>query len=237
MNVILNDPPRSRNEGKKKFVDLVPLLSESDIVTVHVPLSFVGEDKTYYLFNDKSFRKMKKGAWFFNSSRGEVTETSSLKKVLGTGKLHGTVLDVWENEPDIDLELMEKAFIATPHIAGYSTDGKANGTAMVVNSLCRYFNLPLENWYPVDIPAPSVSSINIDVKGKSDDEIIREVVMQTYDIKDDDIKLRSNPSYFEKLRADYPLRREFPSYIVNFIGGNKRAQKILEEMGFKIGIQ
>jgi erythronate-4-phosphate dehydrogenase len=236
MNVLLNDPPRSRNEGKKKFIDLKTLLSESDIVTVHVPLTFVGEDKTYYLFNDKSFRKMKKGAWFFNSSRGEVTDTSSLKKVLGTGKLYGTVLDVWENEPDIDLELMEKAFIATPHIAGYSTDGKANGTAMVVNSLCRYFDLPLENWYPEDIPV-AASTINIVVNGKSVNDIIREVVMHTYKIIDDDIKLRSNPADFEKLRADYPLRREFPSYTVNFIGENKRARKILKKMGFKIQIQ
>ena len=85
-----------------------------------------------------------------------------LKKVLNSGKLGGAVIDVWENEPDIDLELMQQAFIATPHIAGYSTDGKANGTAMVVNSLCRYFNLPSENWYPENIPLPASPYISID---------------------------------------------------------------------------
>ena len=235
MKVLLNDPPRSRNEGNAKFVDLSTLLSESDIITVHVPLNFVGEDKTYHLFDDTIFRKMKKGVWFFNSSRGEVTDTTSLKKALGLGNLGGAVLDVWENEPDIDLDLMEKAFIATPHIAGYSTDGKANGTAMVVNSLCRYFNLPMEKWYPVDIPVPSATSLTIDVKGKSDDDIISEVVFHTYDIGDDDSKLRSNPADFEKYRGEYPLRREFPSYTVNLNGGNKRVQKILQEMGFKTG--
>ena len=117
MNVLLNDPPRARQEGEKNFVNLGTILYESDIVTVHVPLNVVGEDCTYHLFNKKSFKKMKKGVWFFNSSRGEVTDTAALKKALGSGKLGGAVIDVWENEPDIDLELMAKAFIATPHIA------------------------------------------------------------------------------------------------------------------------
>ena len=98
---------------------------------------------------------MKKGAWFINSSRGEVTDTATVLKVsLSSGKLGGAIIDVWENEPDIDLELMEKAFISTPHIAGYSTDGKANGTAMVVNSLARFFKIPLVNWYPIKCSCP-----------------------------------------------------------------------------------
>lgn len=233
MDVLLNDPPRSRNEGNSKFADLSTLLSESDIITVHVPLNYMGEDKTYHLFNERNFRKMKKGAWFFNSSRGEVTDTPSLKKALGAGKPRGVVLDVWENEPAIDLKLMEKAFIATPHIAGYSTDGKANGTAIVVNSLCSFFNLSLGKWYPVNIPVPSDTSFTIDVKGKSDDDIIREAVFHTYNVENDDSKLRSNPADFEKQRGDYPLRREFPSYTVHFTGSNKRVQKILQETGFK----
>jgi erythronate-4-phosphate dehydrogenase len=236
MNILLNDPPRARNEGKKKFVDLETLLAESDIVTVHVPLSFTGEDKTYHLFDENNFRKMKKGAWFFNSSRGEVTDTFSLKKALGTNILCGAVLDVWENEPEIDLELMKKAFIATPHIAGYSMDGKANGTAMIVNSLSRYFDLPVNNWYPGNIPVPPVVSVTVDANGKSDDDIIREVVLHTYDIEGDDLKLRSNPADFEKLRGDYPLRREFPSFTVYLNGGNKKILNTLEQMGFKIGI-
>lgn len=236
MKFLLNDPPRTRHEGKTRFVDLETVLSESDIVTVHVPLNCGEEDKTYHLFDDMNFGKMKKGAWFFNTSRGEVTDTSSLKRALGSGKLGGSVLDVWENEPDIDLKLMERAFIATPHIAGYSTDGKANGTSMVVNSLCRYFNFPPENWYPEDVPVPSVASISIDVKDKSDYEILGEVVFHTYNVEDDDSKLRSNPAHFEKYRGDYPLRREFPSYTVNLNGENNRVQKMLEEMGFSIGL-
>jgi erythronate-4-phosphate dehydrogenase len=232
MNVLLNDPPRARIEGDAGFVMLNDILGESDIITVHVPLNIVGTDKTYHLFNEKSFKRMKKGAWFFNSSRGEVTETSALRKALGSGNLGGTVLDVWENEPDIDLDLMAKSFIATPHIAGYSTDGKANGTAMVVNSLCKYFDLPLKSWYPDSVPQPSAPEITIDGKGKSDEDIFREAVFHTYNITGDDLKLRFSPSDFEKQRGDYPQRREFPSYRINLKGGTKSVQKKLESLGF-----
>ena len=236
MNVLLNDPPRARREGDKTFVMLDKILHESDIVTVHVPLNIVGEDKTYHLFNKDTFKKMKKGAWFFNSSRGEVADTDSIKKGLSSGKLGGAVIDVWEHEPDIDLKLMAQSFIATPHIAGYSTDGKANGTSMVVNSLCEFFNLPLKNWYPMNIPKPSAPDMTIDGKGKSDEDIIREVVSHTYNITEDDFKFRFSPSDFEKQRGDYPLRREFPSYNVNLNSCTKRSQQILISLGFNVNV-
>lgn len=236
MKVLLNDPPRAREESSTEFHSLGTILYESDIVTVHVPLNIVGDDSTYHLFNEKSFKKMQKGTWFINSSRGEVTNTSSLKKALQDRKLGGTVIDVWENEPDIDLELMSKAFIATPHIAGYSTDGKANGTAMVVNSLCTHFNLDLKNWYPADIPEPSSPQISIDCRGKFDEEILRKAVLHTYKINEDDIALRFSPSDFEKMRGDYMLRREFHAYTINLKGGNKNVKKMLESIGFKVVI-
>jgi erythronate-4-phosphate dehydrogenase len=119
-----------------------------------------------------------------------------LKKALNSDKLSGAVIDVWENEPDIDLELMHKALIATPHIAGYSTDGKANGTAMVVNSLCRYFSLPLENWYPLNVPPPATPYISIDCSNKSEEEIIREAVKHSYNIDEDNARLHFLPSDF-----------------------------------------
>jgi erythronate-4-phosphate dehydrogenase len=234
MNVLLNDPPRAGKEGDKNFIKLNHVLFESDIVSVHVPLNIVGEDKTFHFVNEKSFKKMKKGAWFFNSSRGEVTDSVALKKALRSGKLGGAVLDVWENEPDIDLELMAQTFIATPHIAGYSADGKANGTAMVVNSLCKYFDLPLTDWYPENIPAALFSKIEIDGKGKSDEEVIMEAVFHTYNIEEDDIKLRFSPSDFEKQRGDYPIRREFPSYSVNLKNCSWESRKILESFGFRV---
>jgi len=234
MNVLLNDPPRARKEGSSDFVHLGNVLYESDIVTVHVPLNIVGNDKTYHLFNSKSFKKMKKGTWFFNSSRGEVTDTVSLKMSLTYGKLGGAVIDVWENEPVIDTELMSKAYISTPHIAGYSTDGKANGTSMVVNSLCSFFNLPLNNWYPENVPVPFSTEISINGKCKYDEDIIREAVLATYNIEEDDIRLRLSPADFEKQRGDYPLRREFGSFSVKLKGCSASSHKALEAMGFRV---
>lgn len=233
MNVLLNDPPRARREGESKFVLLGDILYNADIITVHVPLNILGSDETYHLFNEKSFKKMKKNAWFINSSRGEVTDTAALKKTLFSGKLAGAVVDVWENEPDIDLELMRQTFIATPHIAGYSTDGKSNGTAIVVNSLCKHFGLPLENWYPDNVPAPERPLITIDNKGKSDEAIAREAVFHTYNISEDDLKLRFSPSDFEKQRGEYPMRREFSSYTVSLKTETIKTRKMLDSLGFK----
>lgn len=237
MNVLLNDPPRARKEGSEHFVDLETLLMESDIITVHVPLNTVGNDTTYRLINDKSVRKMKKGVWLINTSRGEVADTSSLKNGLKHGKFSGVVLDVWENEPDIDYELLEKAFIATPHIAGYSTDGKANGTAMIVNALSGFFDLPLRNWYPEIIPQPHIAEIGVDGKNKDREEILREAVFHTYNIVEDDIRLRFSPGDFEKLRGDYPVRREFPAFRLNLRNGTKNIRKMVADLGFKLSAE
>jgi erythronate-4-phosphate dehydrogenase len=234
MNVLLNDPPRARIEGEKDFVSLGTILYESDIVTLHVPLNFVGEDCTYHLFNSRNFKKMKKNSWFINASRGEVVETTALKKALDSGKFGGAILDVWENEPDIDLELMSKTFLATPHIAGYSTDGKANGTSIVINSLCKHFNLPLKVWYPGDIPGPEKPLITINCKGMDDEDIMREAVSQTYNIDEDNIKLRFNPADFEKQRGDYHIRREFTAYSVNLLNATKQIRSKLEGLGFEV---
>ena len=131
-------------------------------------------------------------------------------------------------------ELIDKAFISTPHIAGYSTDGKANGTSMVVNSLCRFFNLPLSNWYPGNVPDPANPIISIDCNGKNDEEVLRRAVYHTYNIDEDNIRLRLFPSEFEKQRGDYPLRREFTAYRVILKGGTRQTRIMLKELGFKV---
>ncbi len=236
MNVLINDPPRERREGKSEFVSFDTILKEADIITLHVPLNLTGEDRTIHLFNDDSILKALKHPWLINSSRGEVVETLALKKALRSGLIKGAVLDVWENEPDIDPELLSYAFIATPHIAGYSTDGKANGTSMVVDALSRHFNLPLTGWYPQNVPLPEIPFLEINGTGKSDEDIIREAVMHTYDISMDDVKLRESLSAFEKQRGNYRLRREFHAYTVRLNEGSVRVKKILEEFGFKITI-
>ncbi|HLP71435.1 MAG TPA: 4-phosphoerythronate dehydrogenase PdxB [Bacteroidales bacterium] len=233
MEVMLNDPPRERKEGKGNFVLLGDILYNADIITVHVPLNFVGEDATWHMFNEKSFKKMRKGTWFINAARGEVVDTASIRKAISGDKIRA-VLDVWENEPDIDNTLMHQAFLATPHIAGYSTDGKANGTAMSVNALCSFFGLPIDSWYPKDVPPPPDPVIIIDGKGMEDYDIIRQAVNRTYSIEHDDIRLRLSPRDFEKQRGDYRLRREFTAYSVKLKNAGTDVRKILRDLGFNL---
>ena len=206
MNVILNDPPRERKERKKIFSSLEHLLNESDIITLHVPLNLDGQDKTYHLFDSETFSRFKKGSWFINSSRGEVVETEALKDALGGEKLAGAVIDVWEREPEIDIPLMHMSFLATPHIAGYSADGKANGISMIVKDLCESFDIPLGDWYPSEIPAPPESVLIIDCNGKSTEEILRRAIFHTYNIVEDDIRLRFDPITFRKRERKLPCQ-------------------------------
>jgi erythronate-4-phosphate dehydrogenase len=234
MNVLLNDPPRQRIEGRSDFVTFDTILKEADIITIHVPLNKTGEDKTYHLFCEEVFSRTFKQPWLINSSRGEVVETLALKKALKSQLIKGAILDVWENEPDIDQKLLTSVFLATPHIAGYSTDGKANGTSMIVNALCNHFGLPLYEWYPGNVPPPPVPYIEISGIGKSDEDIVREAVIHTYDIAMDDRNLRDSVSSFEKQRGDYRLRREFGAYRVRLEGGSETVNKVLEELGFKL---
>jgi erythronate-4-phosphate dehydrogenase len=232
MKVLLNDPPRARLDGTS-FVSLAQIKAEADIITFHVPLTMDGPDKTYHMANKIFFNSIAKRAWLINSSRGEVADTVELKNILNTGRIAGAILDVWENEPEIDLELLGLAKFATPHIAGYSTDGKANGTAMSVQALAKFFGIvKLENWYPADVPKPVKTVIDIDCEGKTKEQILLEAVKFTYDVKEDDQRLRSAPDRFEKLREEYPLRREFPVYKIKLEHDTANLAVILGELGF-----
>ena len=234
MKVLLNDPPRQRKENDEIFVDLDRLLAKSDIVTLHVPLNKGGIDNTFHLFDKNVFNRIKEGSWLINSSRGEVVDTDAVKEALADDKLAGVVLDVWEKEPEIDISLMHMAFIATPHIAGYSTDGKANGTSMVVNELCRFFDIPLKDWFPADVPAPEEPLLVIDCYGKSPEEIARRAVFHSYNIMEDDVRLRFDPSRFEMLRGNYPPRREFPTYSVDLTDCPEKARTLVSSLGFRL---
>lgn len=237
MKVTLNDPPRARAEGKSCFVSLDEILATSDIISIHVPLNRIGPDKTFHLFDDALFGKMKNNAWLLNSSRGEVVETNALKSALSSGKLSGAVLDVWENEPDIDLELLSQIYISTPHIAGYSVDGKAKGTSQVVQALSAFFGLPLNDFYPPVLPEAPVPGIVIEGAGKSSFQVVHEAVLHTYPIMKDHILLQRSPSTFEQQRGHYPVRREFPSYTVRLINGKPKAIEMLIKLGFKVKIK
>lgn len=233
LKIILNDPPRERQEESDIFSQLDTLLSESDIVTCHVPLNMTGVDKTYHLADSDFFSKMKNAAVLINSSRGEIHDTEDLKKALKEKIIDDAVIDVWENEPNIDLDLMNSAKFATPHIAGYSADGKANGTMMSLRALSRFFKLGMDSWKPSGIPEPTEKNISIP-NGLDKENFLRYLLNSSYDLSKDNSMLRKNPSSFEKIRGNYPLRREFPAYNVILNNEYLKYQNILKKLGFKL---
>ncbi|HLP05927.1 MAG TPA: 4-phosphoerythronate dehydrogenase PdxB [Paludibacter sp.] len=234
MKVLLNDPPRERAEGHGQFVSLETIMNEADIITLHVPLNRKGEDATYHLAGRGFFSKLKREPVLINTCRGEVVETQALKDALKAGVISAFVCDCWENEPHLDLELLAMTEIATPHIAGYSKDGKATATRMCVHAVSRHFGLGLENWQPAGVEQPADAVFDLDGNGLTCQEILARAILHTYDIRLDDKQLRADVGRFEQLRGDYPTRREFPAFaiIAKNIGGNPI--KKLQQLGFNI---
>jgi erythronate-4-phosphate dehydrogenase len=235
MKVYLNDPPRAENEGPCSFLTLDSIAREADIITFHVPLCREGKYPTYHLANSHFFSKLNPATLFINTARGEVMDSEALKMFLSTGKLADTILDVWENEPGIDSGLLNKAFIATPHIAGYSADGKANGTKMAVRSLSKFFNLGfLDDWEPDEVPSAGESIIHCNGYGKDFQQIATELILKTYDIKAEDQWLKSDIARFEEFRGSYPLRREFNAYTVLAENISDDYLQRIKRLGFRI---
>ena len=235
MKVLLNDPPRARKEGPEGFVSLDEIVSRSDIITLHVPLSREGEDATWHLFDSARIASMRPSQILINSSRGPVVDNKALKQALKSRSILAGVLDVWEGEPDLDRELIDLLDITTPHIAGYSADGKANGTAASVRTVSEVLGLPLTDWSPEGIPAPAQTlEFSVDAAGKSRQEVLSEAVLHTYDVLTDSDSLRAAPEQFEKLRGDYPVRREPSAFTLHLEGGTADEVESLRLIGFKI---
>ncbi len=198
--VLRCDPPRADAEGPEGFCSLEYLLENSQIVTMHVPL----DETTRKMADAVFFSHMQPGAIFINASRGEVVDEAALKMAMP--KLGATVIDTWNNEPNVDEELVDLADIATPHIAGYSYQGKQMGTAMAVRAVARHFGLEaLYDFFPAD--EPDHEPVLLDLHGKNHGQIAA-VFQYNYPIFTDDFRFRMDPARFEKLRSEYQYRRE-----------------------------
>lgn len=219
MEVLLNDPPRERREGPGAFVSLDEIVSRSDIITLHVPLSRDGEDATWHLFDSERIGRLTGRQILINSSRGPVVDNAALKAALEQKRLLGAALDVWEGEPLVSADLAGLLDISTPHIAGYSADGKANGTTAAVRTVAEVLGLPLTRWSVPVIPAPAQPlSFEVDMDGKTAEEVLFEAILYTYDVGKDSDSLRSDLGAFERLRGNYPVRREFSAFDVRLCG-------------------
>ncbi len=257
MRVLQNDPPRERAEGwtskdsrPSPFVSLDLLLAEADIVTLHVPLTREGPDPTWQLADETFFSRMRQGATFINSSRGAVVKTDALRDSLRHGHLGHAVVDTWEGEPVIPTDLLEQTALGTPHIAGYSYEGKVMGTLHVYREACRFLGVA-PTWSPEDrMPSPPVFFARGGATGLREEEIVAAIVRQAYDIERDDRALRqavldpaarNDPSErgrrFDRLRIEYPIRREFPSIRVVFPDASERMMQKVAGLGFAVSRQ
>ena len=201
LNVLLCDPPRAIAEGPEKFCSLEYLLEHSNAVTMHVPL----DDMTRGMADETFFALMRPGAIFINAARGEVINEQAL--IAAAPKLAAIIIDTWCNEPNINIDLLDVAAIGTPHIAGYSLQGKQNATMMAVQAVARFFDITeLKDFVPVD-QDPTHTPVLLDLKGKNHGEIAA-VFQYNYPIFTDDFRLRMEPEKFEKLRVSYQYRRD-----------------------------
>ena len=199
-NVLRYDPPRAQAEGPEGFCSLEYLLENSHVVTMHVPLT----ELTRYMANEAFFALMQPGSIFINAARGEIVDEAALK--LAMPKLGATVIDTWNNEPKVDVELVDMVDIATPHIAGYSYQGKQMGTAMAVRAVAHHFGIEsLYDFFPED--EPDREPLLLDFHGKNHGQIAA-VFQYNYPIFTDDFRFRMEPEKFERLRSEYQYRRE-----------------------------
>ena len=200
MRILVCDPPLEQQTANcqkptaKSFVPLSTIEREADVITFHVPLTKTGVYATWHMADDAFFHRLTRVPYILNTSRGEVVDNEALLAALREERVRDAVIDVWEHEPLLDLRLLERVFIGTPHIAGYSADGKVNADNMVIDTLCRHFGLP----HPGKVIAPSLPA----------DFVYTGNPLELYNPLEDSRKLKAEPADFEKLRNNYPLRRE-----------------------------
>jgi erythronate-4-phosphate dehydrogenase len=239
MKVLKNDPPLERNGIGKNYVSLDEVL-KSDIITFHVPMNLAGPDKTFHLLNSKNLNEINKGSIIINTSRGAVIDNKALLEV-SNNKEFEINLDVWENEPAINAELLAKTSIGTPHIAGYSFEGKVNGTKIIYDALCKFLDKePI--WTP-SLPEIEMNEIKMP-SGNCNENKLYKLFSSIYNIgKDDELMRRiiqleetEQANYFDSMRKNYPIRREFSNFTVILEKKDLHLKSILESLRFKTKI-
>lgn len=237
MKVVVNDPPLERAGYDYDFSDLEEVLN-CDIITCHVPLNKSGQDKTVHLLDEKRINKLKQGTILLNSSRGPVVDNKSLLNRISNQNDLTVVLDVWENEPAINQELLTKVFLGTQHIAGYTYEGKVNGTVMVYNSLCEFFNED-KSWTPT---LKKVEDDKINPPSEQITNLLYYITNKIYSIEENSNTLKNNSQLsseefakqFDLLRKNFKLRREFNNYRIDQTNISEEQALLLQELRFNL---
>ena len=239
MTCVLNDPPLERITGDPAYRPLGEAL-ECDIVTAHVPLTKEGPDPTHHLLDRGAIARMPDHAILFNTSRGAVVDNAALLIALESGHLRDAALDVWEGEPAIHAPLLQRVGLGTPHIAGYSFDGKVNGTQQIYEAACAFFGVE-PAWDPgPHLPPPERPVVEVD-SAPPWPEPLAQAVLAVYDIRTDDKALRTildapdaeRSALFDRLRKEYPRRREFHNTAAAVTPPDEALEAQLGGLGFQ----
>ena len=236
-NVLVCDPPRQAAEGGD-YVSLDEIVARCDVISLHTPLNKTGDLPTWHLFDRTRLQQLKHGAWLINAARGPIVDNSALREVLLEREDLQAVLDVWEKEPVVDVELAELCVIGTPHIAGYSLDGRQRGTAQIYQALCAHLGQPATIELADLLPRPWLASVTLDA---ATDPVwaLNMLCRGVYDPRRDDADLRrslvgdanSQRLAFDALRKHYPPRREIDALRVSINGESAALTQIVQALG------
>lgn len=243
-DVRLCDPPRQEREPESDlpFVSLTEAL-ECDVVTLHTPLTRHPPHASHHMLSEQHLAMIGADQLLINAGRGEVIDSIALLQRLQQADAPLVALDVWEQEPAINPDLVEKTWLATPHVAGYSLEGKMQGTEMVYQAMCQFLGLPVRKKAGQFLPEPALSKLSF-TSAAEEDEAVRTALLACYDPRRDDARLRltmkGNPAErgaeFDRLRRDYSVRRECSSVKIQLKGTSKSLQDSFRAMGFKLKI-
>ncbi|MGY1889127.1 4-phosphoerythronate dehydrogenase PdxB [Pseudomonas sp. SDT291_1_S447] len=236
-NVKVCDPPRQAAEDGD-YVSLEQIIEQCDVISLHTPLTRSGDGATWHLFDQQRLQQLKPGAWLINAARGPVVDNAALRKVLLEREDLQAVLDVWEAEPEVDVALAELCVLATPHIAGYSLDGKQRGTAQIYQAYCEFIGQPSSIQLSDLLPAPWLSQVTL--HGDSDPAWALAMLCRgVYDPRRDDADFRRSlvgnvgeqRAAFDVLRKQYPVRREIEGLKVRIEGASPELARIVAALG------
>ncbi|TVT80991.1 4-phosphoerythronate dehydrogenase PdxB [Pseudomonas sp. H3(2019)] len=235
--VLVCDPPRQAAEGGE-FVSLEQIIGQCDVISLHIPLSNNAEHSTWHLFDENRLNQLKPGAWLINASRGPVVDNTALREVLLAREDLQAVLDVWEGEPSVDIGLAELCVIATPHIAGYSLDGKQRGTAQIYQAFCQFLGQPAQVALDTLLPAPWLAQVHLNASCDPAWALAM-VCRGVYDPRRDDADFRRSlvvsgaeqRTAFDLLRKHYPERREIDGLKVRIEGESPALRQMVAALG------
>ncbi len=236
-NVKVCDPPRQAAEGGD-YVSLEQIIEQCDVISLHTPLTRSGDGATWHLFDQQRLQQLKPGSWLINAARGPVVDNAALREVLLEREDLQAVLDVWEAEPQVDVELAELCVLATPHIAGYSLDGKQRGTAQIYQAYCEFIGQPANIQLSDLLPAPWLSEVSL--HADSDPAWALAMLCRgVYDPRRDDADFRRSlvgsvaeqRAAFDVLRKQYPVRREIEGLKVRIEGASPALRQIVAALG------